>query len=185
MEETSTPAEPTLFQNAIKWGLIMGAVSIVLTITLYAVDYSMLADWKTGILLIIIFMGITIYAGINYRNQIGGFMPYGKAFQHGFILMAVCGIVSTVFMILMYTVIDPELPQKLTDASIEKAEAMMESFGLSGDAMDKALEDARKRSEGHFSAFGAIKNYGFGLIFYAIVALITSLFVRKNQPEVI
>jgi lysylphosphatidylglycerol synthetase-like protein (DUF2156 family) len=185
MEETTTSTEPTLFQNALRWGLIMAAVSIVLTITLYAVDYSMLADWKTGILMILIFISITIYAGINYRNQIGGFLPFGKAFQHGFVVMAICGIVSTVFMILMYTVIDPELPQKLTDASIEKAEAMMESFGLSGDAMDKALEDARKRSEGQFSAFGAIKGYGIGLIVYAIVALITSLFVKKNQPEVI
>jgi len=183
MEETSTPTQPTLFQNAIKWGLIMGAVSIVLTITFYAVDYSMLADWKFGILFILIFIGLTIYAGINYRNQIGGFMPYGKAFQHGFVMMAVCGIVSTIFMILLYTVIDPELPQKLIDASIEKAEAMMESFGVAGDQMEKALEDARKRSEGQFSAMGALKNYGFGLIFYAIIALITSLFVRKNQPE--
>ena len=183
MEETTTPIGQTLFQNAIKWGLILGAVSVVLTIILYAIDYSMLADWKTGISMIVIFLGITIYAGINYRNEIGGFMPYGKAFQHGFLVLAICGIVSTVFMILMYTVIDTELPQKLTDASMEKAEAMMENFGISGDAMDKAMEDARKRSEGQFSTLGAIKSYGFGLIFYAIVALITSIFVRKNQPE--
>jgi hypothetical protein len=44
-----------------------------------------------------LFIGLTIYAGINYRNEIGGFLPYGKAFQHGFVLMAVSGLISTIF----------------------------------------------------------------------------------------
>jgi hypothetical protein len=41
--------DPTLFQHALKWGLIVGAISIALTCVAYAVDYSMLANWKFGI----------------------------------------------------------------------------------------------------------------------------------------
>ena len=182
MEETTT-RQVSLFQHAAKWGLIFGAISIALTAIAYIVDYSILADWKFGIFVLIGLLAATIYAGINYRNQIGGFLEYGKAFQHGFILLAISGIISTLFLILMYTVVDTELPAKLTEVSIENAQKMMENFGMPEDQMDKALEDARKRSEGQFSAIGSIKSYGFALIFYAIVALITSIFVRKNQPE--
>jgi uncharacterized protein YybS (DUF2232 family) len=180
MEQTETPS---LFQHALKWGLIVGAVSIGLTAVAYAVDYSMLADWKFGIFVILLFIGLTIYGGINYRNEGDGFLPYGKAFQHAFILMAVAGIVSTVFNILLYTVIDPELPTKLTDVAMENAEKMMERFGMPADQMDKALEDARARTEKQFSMSGLAMSYAIGLIIYAVLSLITSLFVKKNPPS--
>jgi len=175
--------EPTLFQHALKWGLIVGAISIALTCVAYAVDYSMLANWKFGIFIFVFLIGITIYAGMNYRNETGGFIAYGKAFQHAFILMAVSGLVSTAFTILLYTVIDPELPAKLTDVAIENAEAMMKNFGMPEDQLDKAMEDTRKRTENQFSISGLGMGYGIGLIIYAVLSLITSIFVRKNPPD--
>jgi len=178
-EEEATP----LFQHALKWGLIVGGIIIALSIISYAVDYAMLANWKFGIFVFALIIGLTIYAGINYRNEIGGFLPYGKAFQHGFILMAVSGLISTLFTVILYTVIDPDLPAKLTDVAMENAEKMMESFGMPADQMDKALEDARTRTEGQFSVSGLAISYGIGLIIYAVLSLVTSIFVRKNPPE--
>ncbi len=180
MEEKDTP---TLIQHALRWGLIVGAISIAITCVLYAVDYAMLANWKTGILMFAILIGVTIYAGVNYRNEIGGFIPYGKAFQHGFVLMAVSGLIGTAFTMLLYTVIDPELPAKLTDVAIENAEKMLQGFGIPPDQMDKAMEDARRRTENQFSIKGIGMSYGIGLIIYAVLSLITSIFVKKNPPE--
>ncbi len=180
MEEKETP---TLFQHALKWGLIVGAISIALTCVLYAVDYAMLANWKTGIIMFVLFIGLAIYAGINYRNETGGFMAYGKAFQHGFILMAISGLISTAFTVVLYTVIDPELPAKLTDVAIENAEKMMQGFGMPEDQLDKAMEDARVRTEKQFTLAGLAMSYGIGLIIYAVLSLITSIFVRKNPPD--
>ena len=182
MEEKDTQ-QPTLFQHSLKWGLIIGSISIVLTCALYAVDYALLANWKTGIFIIVLFIGLAIYAGINYRKEIGGLLPYGKAFQHGFILMAISGLISTIFSIVLYTVIDPELPGKLTEVALENAQAMMEGFGMPEDQMDKAMEDARKSTENQFSAAGLGKAYGIGLIIYAVLASITAIFVRKNPPD--
>jgi hypothetical protein len=182
MEETTTPPV-SLFQHAAKWGLIFGGASIALTAISYAVDYAILADWKFGILVLVFLLGATIYAGINYRNQVGGFLAYGKAFQHGFILLAIAGIITTMFNLLLYTVIDSELPAKLTEITIENTRKMMEGFGMPEDKLDEAMEDAKARAQGQFSGFGLVKTYAFALIFYAIVALITSIFVRKNNPE--
>jgi len=180
MEEKETTS---LFQHALKWGLIVGGISIALSIVSYAVDYSLLANWKFGIFMFAMFIGLAIYAGINYRNEIGGFLPYGKAFQHGFILMAVSGLISTLFTMILYTVIDPDLPAKLTDVAMENAQKMMESFGMPADQMDQAMEDARKRTENQFSVSGLAMGYGIGLIIYAVLTSITSIFVKKNPPE--
>lgn len=180
MEEKETT---TLFQHALKWGLIVGGISIALSIVSYAIDYSLLANWKFGIFVFAMLIGLAIYAGIGYRNEIGGFLPYGKAFQHGFILMAVSGLISTLFTVILYTVIDPELPAKLTDVAMENAQKMMESFGMPADQMDQALEDARKRTENQFSVSGLAMGYGIGLIIYAVLSAITSIFVKKNPPD--
>ncbi|UXE66948.1 MAG: DUF4199 domain-containing protein [Chryseotalea sp. WA131a] len=180
MEKTTTN-ESSLFQHAIKWGAIFGGASIALTILLYAIDYALLADWKM-LLLLFVFLGLVIFSGINYRSQIGGFLPYGKAFLHGFTVFAILGVVSTLFTVVLYTVIDPELPTKLVDVSIENAQKMMESFKMPEDQIDKALEDAKKRSVDQFSVVGLFKGYAFGLILYAILSLISAIFVKKNQP---
>jgi hypothetical protein len=180
MEEKETP---TLFQHALRWGLIVGGISIALTCVAYAVDYAMLANWKFGIFVFALLIGLTIYAGINYRNEAGGFLAYGKAFQHGFMLMAISGLISTAFTALLYTVIDPELPAKLTEVALENAQKMMEGFGMPEDQMDQAMEDARKRTENQFSISGLAMSFGIGLIIYAVLSSITSIFVRKNPPD--
>ncbi len=180
MEENETP---TLFQHALRWGLIVGGICIALTVVAYAIDYAMLANWKFGIFVFVLLIGLAIYGGINYRNEIGGFLPYGKAFQHGFILMAISGLIVTLFNMILYTVIDPELPAKLTDVALENAQKMMEGFGMPEDQMDKAMEDARKRTENQFSISGLAMSFGIGLIIYAVLASITSIFVKKNPPD--
>jgi hypothetical protein len=183
MEETTTSEQPSLYQHALKWGAIMGIINIIIGVLIYAIDYTMMADWKLGILIILIVIGVTIYSGINYRNQIGGFLPYGKAFQHGLIFMIIGGLIYSLYNLLLYTVIDPDLPSKLVDATMEKTEQMLENFGMSGEQLEKGLADARKRSEGQFSITGIFTGFAFSIIFYAVIALITSIFVRKNQPE--
>ena len=60
---------------------------------------------------------------------------------------------------------------------------MMKNFGMPEDQMDKAMEDARKRTENQFSMNGLAMSYGIGLIIYAVLSLITSIFVRRNPPD--
>jgi hypothetical protein len=175
----------TIFNHAIRWGGILGAVSILITMILYAVDYSLMVQLKTLFISLLIYLGLVIYAGINYRNSIGGFLSFGKAFQHGFLVLAISALISTIFNILLYTAIDPELPQKLTDASIENTRQMMENFGAPEDQVDEALEQARERSNDQFSVGGLALGYVWILVFSAIMALISGLIVKKNEPEAV
>jgi hypothetical protein len=181
MEDNSTPA-PTFMNHAIKWGGITGAASVILTMLLYAVDYSLMVQLKVLFIFLAIYFGIVIYAGIDYRKSIGGFMSYGKAFQHGYLIFIISGLIATVFSMLLYFVIDPDLPEKLTDASIENTRSMMESFGTPEDAIDNALEQAKEATEKQFTASGIALGYVRILVVSAVMALISAIFVRKNQP---
>lgn len=180
-EQTSTET-PTLYNHSTRWGLIAGVASILLVIIAYVVDIGLMADWKFGIFTLLMYLGFAIYAGIQYRNEIGGYLAYGKAWQHGFILFAVCALVSTAFNMLLYTVIDPELPAKITEAAIEKTEAMLRGFGMDDTAIEQAIEQTRVRMADQYTVMGLAKSYLYVLIVSAVLALITSLFVRKNEP---
>lgn len=180
MEETTEKS--TVTNSAIKHGLILGAISIVLSLVYYAVDYTLLATIKIALLSLVILIGYTIYAGISYRKEIGGFMLFKHAFVHGFVVFVVAGLLSTVFNIVLHTVIDPELGQKLTDVSVQNAEEMMRGFGMPEDKLDEALEKARTDAAGRYTIAGLAIGYIWFLVVSAILALITGAIVKKKQP---
>lgn len=179
-QEDNTP--PTLLNHALRWGLIVGLTSGILSLLLYAVDYSLMADWKIGLLLFAIYIGLTIYAGISYRKESGPYLAFGKAYQHGFMIFAISGLIATVFNILLFQVIDTELGGKVTEVAIEKTAEMMSNFGAPPDQIDKALEDTRERMTNQYTLMGQLKGYGFIVIVSAVLALITGLIVRKSEP---
>lgn len=174
---------PTLFNHALKWGIISGAISIVIFVALYVINYALMVNWKFAIVGLLIGLTIVSYAGVDYRKQIGGLMPYGQAWQHGFLTFAVSGLISILFSLLLYNVIDTELPQKLTDVSMETTREMMEGFGMPADQIDSEVEKAKARTENQFKPGGMAIGYLIQLVIFAILALVTALFARKNPPQ--
>jgi hypothetical protein len=176
------PGTPGLVNNAVKNGLILGGISVVLTLVIYAINYAILVQMKMMLLSILVSVGYAVYAGINYRKEIGGFISFGKAYQHGFIMFAASGVVSVLFSFLLYFVIDPELPGKLTEASLANTEEMMRGFGMPEDQMDEAMEAARESTQNQFSPAKIALTYVFLVVAGAIFALISGAIVKKNQP---
>lgn len=179
--ESQQPAA-TLTSNAIRHGLILGVISVGLQVAVYVVSIPLMASIKFAFLSFIVYMAYIIYAGITYRGEAGGTLVYGKAFQHGFIMLAVSGLVGTVFNFLFYHVIDPDLPKKLTQAIMDNTEELLTMFNVPQDSIDQTLDSMSTELPDQFSPGGLGLGYFKGLFYFAIVALITALFVKKNPP---
>jgi hypothetical protein len=182
MEEATTPNDPTLVNHSIKWAVISAAIGIVITLVLYVIDYTVMVQIKFALFSLVLYLGIVIYAGIDYRKSVGGFLDYGKAYLHGFLVLAIGGLISTFFQILLYFVIDPDLPAKLVDAAVENTQAIMEQFGAPASSMDEALDKARTDTEARFTILGLVKGYFWAILVFAVLSLITALVVRKRPP---
>ena len=182
METNETP-QSTLVKHAVKFGGILAAISIILVLLIYAIDYTLMAGFTFILIALAVGLGWVIYSGINYRNSIGGYIPYGKAFLHGLLVFAVSGLISTLFNILLYKVIDPDLAQNLTEAIITNTEATMAKFGAPQESIDEAISKMRDDMPNNFTVMGLLWGYCKALIWYAILSLVTGLVVRKNQPE--
>jgi hypothetical protein len=182
MNQTTDSPAPTLVQHGLRWGLILGVVAIVMAGAGYAIDYTMLVTLKWLGFILLVDIGFAIYAGIDFRNSVGGFLSYGKAWQHAMVIFAVAALMGTIFNFLLYFVIDTELPGKLAEASLENQRAMMAAMGAPESVIDTEIEKARERVANQFTASGLALGFGIILAISAVIALISSIFVKKNEP---
>jgi len=168
--------------HAIKHGAIVGIVIAMLTFVIYAIDVALLADWKVGIFFLVAILVAVVIFGIKFRNQDTGYISFGGAFIYSFIFLAVAGLVGSISNILLYEVIDPDLRKTLTEVSIENTISMMEGFGAPSASIDEQVAELQETLPGNFTALGVMKQYGWGLLIYAIISLITGLIIKKNEP---
>lgn len=178
-EQVQTP-----FQAAVKPGLTIGLVALAITYVAYFIDSTLLASGWFALVAIVVFFVLIFYFGKQYRTELGGYMTFGTAFNFSFITMIISGLVSLLGQILLYHVIDPDLPQVLADMTFENSLSMMEKFGANPDSMSPdQLEEIRKSSSSGFTLAGQLKGFGFGLIVYAIIALILGAILKKRDKS--
>ncbi len=183
--ETSDSNQPTLISHGIKFGAILSALSTIIVLGLYAVDYTIMATLGFVLIVIAIGIGFVIYAGINYRKSIGGYIPYGQAFLHCLIVLGVSGLISMAFNFILYNVIDPELPQRLSEIIIANQEDLLTNFNTPQRDIDIKIAEMKEDVPNNFTTVGLILGYFKAYIGYIIIALIAGLIVRKNKPVTI
>lgn len=170
-------------KHAIKSGVILGVISVVITLLVYLINVNLFAAWWYFIIPLVISLTLVSYFGIKFRDENGGYMTFGKAWVYSFITFLVAGVISLLFQILLYTVIDPEIPGILIKAQMENQEAILSNFGMPEDQMEEALEGARESIENSMTVGGMIQGFLILLIIYAIGALITGAIIKKKEPE--
>ena len=127
-------------------------------------------------------MGLLIYLGINYRNDIGGILSYGDAFKFSFLVFFVSYVVGIIFQIALYTVIDPELPEIMKQLTVEKTVEMMEGFGMSDEALDAAIIGVEDGIDEATTPMGMIKSSPWGILFLLFFSAIAAIFIKRNPP---
>ena len=170
-----------LFNHALKFGFIIGIVNIIITILSYMVGETLMVKWWFGLTIIVINIALIVYAGSQYRSSLGGYMNFKTAFSVTFMTFLMAGIIGTIFNILLYQVIDPELPGRLTVAAVEQTERMMTNMGAPADRIDEQLQTIEGNMNDQFSLMGQIKGFGIALIIYAVLSLILGAILKKSE----
>ncbi|MDN4166974.1 DUF4199 domain-containing protein [Cytophagales bacterium LB-30] len=178
MEETVS-----LKNHAIKWGVILGVISLMITLVVYIIDYSLMAKGSFGFAALALSIGIVVYSGILYRREIGGYMSFKDAFLVTFIVLVLSGLIGTVFNMLLFNVIDPELAVNMKEVMLDNTAATMESFGAPADAIDEAI--ANMEEQEFYTPAKIATQFGWSLIVFAIIAAIIGLIIKKNEPEMV
>jgi hypothetical protein len=165
--------EITLGKNALNYGLILGAISVVYSLSLWILGQFM--NKPLGYIGMLFTLGIMYYGTKVYRDKyLGGFMSYGQAFSSNFLIGLYSTIIGTIFAFFLFKYLDPKLIETIKETAIESA-------------MQKNPNVTQEQLEGSMSFFMSpifftITALLGGAFFDAILALLVSIFHKKDKP---
>lgn len=165
--ETKAP-NPTAI--ATKWALFYLLVSIIITYTFQFLNIDQNSAAKyIGYVPFIVFC---ILAQKEYKDQLGGFITFGQAFNPGFRYSLFGGLLLAIFIYIYLGILSPEVLAK----AMEEQQSVMAEKGMSQDQIDKGIEMGSK----YGAIFGAIATAISTLVFGCIVALIGAAILKKE-----
>lgn len=164
----------TVKEVAIKWGLILGIISIVLFLAIYFAGLmgESWPSWVSGLV-----MAAIIYlAHKEFKDQGDGYMSYGKGLGLGTLVSLVSGAISSIFTYVYIKFINVDYVTELLDITRFK----MEDEGQSDDQIDMAMGFVEKMMTPEIM-------FGVGLVaavfFGFIISLIVSAITKNNDPS--
>ena len=183
MEDT-LPVQKSFVNHALKNGSILAIIGILLTLSIYLIDVSWFASLWLILIILITNISYTTIVGINYRKEIGGYLSFKNAFIYAALVLFSAMAISRIFSLILFNVVDPQVSQIVTDASVEKWTALMEGWNTPQEKIDEAIDKMKIDIPKSFSPIGIlISIFWPGLVFIAIAAAISGGIVKKNQPE--
>ncbi len=169
---------------SLKNGLIIGAISVVLSLVMYFIDPLMaFTNWWVGLILIVVFLALLVYAGQSIRKEVGGFWTFGEAFKSFLIMGLIITAISTVYNVMLMKVIDPDLPARAGAAIDENTRTMMAKFITDEEQLEKALaESGSGQSKLEITGKNLVTGIGVSLAIYGVLSLILAAIMKKPEP---
>ncbi len=182
MEENVTTSDG-LVQDATKKGLVLGLLHIIVFLVIYYLIPNKLTGFLYLFFIIFLNLGYTIYNGIQFRKEVGGYMDYGPAFKYVFILLIVNGVLGLLFSA-AFLLVEPSYPEVMAQSTLDTQIYWAQRFGAPENAIDEMrdkfdFEDIKNRYSFKGLLFGSL----LIVLFDGIGAAIAALFVRKRMPE--
>ncbi|MBD2716557.1 DUF4199 domain-containing protein [Microvirga sp. STR05] len=174
MENTTTPATATPSSVAIRYGLIVGLISTIISFALSMAELDQTpAKWLTTIVLLV---GIWM-AHTNFKQQNSGFMTYGQGITIGTLLSLVVAIISLIYTYVYVNFLDTNFAARILD----KTRADMEARGNMSDAqIEQAMSWTAKFVDGPLML-------AFVVIFVVLTGFLASLLIsaitKNPRPE--
>jgi hypothetical protein len=160
---------------SIRYGLLTGLVSVLISFALYALQLEQNAFLKF-LTTIVLLLGIVL-AQREYRQRNAGFMSYGEGLRIGALVSVIVGVLGAAFVYVYTTLIDPDTMTR----TMERARTELEAKGTMSDAqIDQAMALSAKFTSGPIMLVFVI----VGTLFFGfLISLITSAFVKNPKPE--
>ena len=179
----SLPSEPeegdddmekaTVKSVSMKWGLILGVVSIALFIVYVLIDV-IGESWVSWIGLIPLIL-VVVLAHKEFKDDGNGFMSYSQGLGIGTLVSLYSAIVSSAFNFIYVKFIDTEFTANL----MEKIEMQWEEAGMT----DQQMDAARGFTETMMSpVVGFFIGIVFAVFFGFIISLIISAITKNPDP---
>jgi len=185
LDENSNYIDPSSVSpnsTAMRYGLIWGLASIVLGLVAHVLGWNnpatpnVMGSMIIGIASLALGITMIVLAIKQHREELGGYISFGRAFKTGFFTALVSALIATVWMLIYTNVVAPDMFNGMEEMMVEQ----WEEQGLS----DEQIEQAKGMTGMFTGAVGmTIMTFVGGLIWGAILSLITGAIMKKDPPH--
>ncbi|WP_152287836.1 DUF4199 domain-containing protein [Flavicella marina] len=160
----------------LKYGLLLGAISVLMSVILYALDKHLEQNQAVGIISIL-FILAAIILGIKTFSKFGK-LTFGEGLKIGIGIAVVGAIVITVYNYIFTSYIEPDFVNQLGEV---QRKAMESSGELTTEQIDKRIEKLKEGANSFITpAIGIVFTAFLGFVFSAIT---TVIFIKINENK--
>jgi hypothetical protein len=172
METNEVNAKPSLMSVGLKFGIVLGLVSVVISLVQYVAGVNPMENqWMSTVINLVVTFTVVFFAHKSFKENGDGYLSYGQGLGLSLIVVLVSMVIAGIYTWFYFNSLNPSA----YDGIWEKAAADMEAQGQSEEAINMGMEWGKKL----FWPF-----YIVGVFFWGfIVGLIVSIFTQKKAPE--
>jgi hypothetical protein len=184
MEDLTQKA--TIGKLGVRYGLLIGGISLILSIVFRIVDPLMqFTNLWVQLLGAVIGVTLLVLFGLEIRKALGGYWSFGEAFK-GLMTMAIfVTLITIIYSFVLFKFIDPAMPTKVSDASEAVMSDRLAKMGMDQDKIDqvtKTFESGEFKSKLEPTFKNEVTTFGFSILFYVVINLIIAACIKKNKP---
>lgn len=165
----------------IKYGAILGLLSIIFYSALYAISTKYLFNQWIGLGTFVVIIITMVMAARHTRQELGGYGSFGQLVAPAFAVMVVAQLLGSIYNYLLYNFIDPSLTETLRNFTSELTYDWMSSFGSPDEEIERALDEIENQD---FSVTLSSSLWGFAssAILAFMIASVIALILRRKPP---
>ena len=171
---------PLVKKIGIKNGLIMAGISVGYYLIAYLFNEDLFANFWIGIGMWVLFFVILLMGVFSVKKLQEGFISFRDAVSVFTLPWIVNVLISIVFTILLFHVIDADLAARVSELTIETTVSFMEKVGTPQEAIDQTIEEMQKQD--NYSISKIFLGNLSSIIFALIVGLIVAAIAKKEKP---
>ena len=168
-------------KNGVTYGIILGVILALITATMYAIDLKLFVSGWIGASTFAIYLIIGIVLLINTKKELNGFFSFKDAFTTFFITTVIALLISTIFSVILFNVIDPGAKETIGEYLVKYMAETLRKFGTPASSINEALAKIKETSP--FSAIEQLKGFVFSLALYSILGLILAAFFKSKTTQ--
>ncbi|WP_394759192.1 DUF4199 domain-containing protein [Flavobacterium sp.] len=165
-------------KNGITYGIITGAISILITTLIYVINIKLFISPWIGFSSIAIYIIIGVVLLSKTRKELKGFFSFKDAFTTYFISAVIGILISVAFNIILFNFIDPGMKDTIKELTIKYTAEMLQKFGTPTSAINDAIKELDANDQ--FSVFKLLQGSIFSILFSALFGLILAAIFRTK-----
>ncbi len=168
-------------KNGIKFGIYTGVFSVLATIIAYAIDLSLFASIKYGLILLLAYIVIGIVLLRTTKKDLKGIMTFKEGFTTYFLSIIIGIPISILFSIILFNYIDPEAQDIIKETTIKNTVESMENWNVPSAKINETVAEMEKSNP--FSTSELLKSTIIYIAVYCFIGLILAAIFKSKSTQ--